>query len=231
MSNDKPKMGDLLQADVATFRYELARRGFLDPETAAKRTLATFLRRVVFVVEPGDDGVCAPFNLNDVFEEWPEPKEELNRPAASVVTATSPYLAHNFAPTVLEQTANCFGDNTVLWKTDEMQLDLQIDFWVTNAPERSAIAARLPEVFNLTESRSGILVQGPCEYFDRTVRFSLINTNRPDTSESTFERERRLTQTVRADIDVVQLRLIKPLIPRPMIDGEPVGLDPNSLVD
>lgn len=230
--------GDLLQSDIATDRYEVARRGFLDPKTAMGRTLRVLLERIVFVTEPGEDGLCQDFNLNQVLEAWPEPRVELSRPAGSIIAPTEPQTAHNFGPTMLEDTVDCFGNNTVLWKTSEMMIDFQVDFWVTNEVERNAIAVRLPEVFNMTESRGGILVQGPSEYFARTVRFTLQDGARPDSSESVFERERRYQTTIRGDIDVVHLRFVRPLVIRQTLAvsesadvasglAEPVGAAPN----
>ncbi len=218
MTSTVPKVGTLLQATVGPDRFPLAAVGSLDPVKAAALALKAYLECAVFVV--GDPPTR--FKLKAVRPEWPENFQELEYPAAAITEAVVTQDAHNMAPTALEETLDVFGRGTVLWKTAELPIDFQVDFWLTNKPEREAVAAALQELFSPTELRYGIMVQGPREYFDRTVRFTLQDQERVDTSDTVFARERQLRATVHADIDVVQLRRVVPLLPKPSLDGDPI---------
>jgi hypothetical protein len=213
MLGSEPALGDLLQAEIGPDRFELVRRNTLDPRNAAAMALAAYLERVVFVVGAGDDGQPREFQLNEVRREWPESFDGLNYPLATITSAAEPLMAHNFAPTMLEETANVFCPNSVLWKTDELAVEFQIDFWTTNKPEREAIAARLADVFSPTERRAGILIQGPVAYFSQPIRCTLLAGERVDNPASAYNRDREYRARVLADVDVVHLRKVVELNP------------------
>jgi hypothetical protein len=214
-----PPVGTLLQAVVGPDRFPLARMSSIDPAKAAALALKAYLECAVFEVA-GKPPVR--FKLNDVRAEWPESFQELREPAAAITAAVVVEDGHNLSPTALEETLDRFGRGTVLWKTAEQQIDFQVDFWVTNKPEREAVAAALSALFAPTEGRDGIMVQGPHEYYEQTVRLTLVDHQRVDTPESVYERERQLRVTVRADIDVVHLREATLLDLRPSLNGDPV---------
>jgi hypothetical protein len=100
-----------------------------------------------------------------------------------------------------------------------MAIRFQVDFWCTNKPERTAIAAAIPAMFAPGEGRYGILVQGPKTYYSRAVRLTLLEHERQDSSESVHSRERALRALILADVDVVHLRQVKPLQPRITVAG------------
>lgn len=218
MTSTVPKVGTLLQAEVGPDRFPLAAVASLDPVKAAALALKAYLECAVFVV--GDPPTR--FRLKTVTPEWPENFKELDYPAAAITEAVVTQDAHSMAPTALEETLDVFKRGTVLWKTAELPIDFQVDFWLTNKPEREAVAAALQELFAPTEGRYGIMVQGPHEYFNQTVRFTLQDQQRIDTSDTVFARERELRVTVHADIDVVQLRWVVPLKVRATLDGDPI---------
>lgn len=218
-----PPVGTLLHAEVGPSRMPLARMAGLDPRDAAAQALQAYLKAAVFCI-PGDNpGTDRRFRLNKVMQEWPDPKTTLDYPAASVVSA-GPIGngAHNFTPTMLEETCDQFERGTVLWKTAELSIAFQVNFWVTNKPERGAIAAGIQEMFAPSEDRYGVVVQGPCEYFDRAVRLTLDDHERIDTPDTVFAGERELRAQITADIDVVQLRKVSRFEPRVDFDGRAI---------
>lgn len=205
-------MGTPLQASVGFDRFPLGPPPKLDARNAAAETLAAYLGQVVFVVD-GRKADDSKFRLNEVLANWPEAEVQLDYPAASIDGEAAPYEAHNFVPTMLEDTFNCYGEGLVLWKTGELILDFQVDFWTNTEADRQAISAGLPRIFNLTEIRSGVLLAGHPDYFGRAVRCTLMDTDRADESDTTFDRERRLRVMVRSEIDVVHLRQVSLLHP------------------
>lgn len=205
------ELGQPLQAVVGADRMPLGPIPTKPPLHAMRESLAAFLGQLVWATEPGKDDQGDPvesvrFRLNEVTTKWPNPKKVLNYPAASIVNAVEPFEDHSLTPTMLEETFGLFCQDMVLWKTSEMVVDFQVDFWTTSDGQRQAIEAGLPRAFNPTESRAGVLLRGHEDYFFRPVRCSLMDHAEKDVSAAIFERERRLLASVHAEMDVVHLR-------------------------
>lgn len=191
----------------------------LDARGAAAELLACFLRGVVFYRDMGQELSGAPFKLLDVFPFWPDPGQDLKYPTATVLDGGSnEHEAHSFNPTCLDETADQFGPNTVLWKTDELVCEFQVDFFTNDDPTREAILATLPGVFSPGEDRYGVVVEGTPKYFDRRARFTLLSDRRRDVASAVFDRERRIVCRVSAEIDVVVLRRVARFHPKISVD-------------
>jgi len=207
-----------------SFAYPLMRAPRTDAQNAAKQTVAEFLKRATFTISAGDDGKENRFNLNGVLFKFPR-NAELNYPIASVTVPTSDQQAHNFTPTPLEHTIDCYAPGTVLWKTAELVADLQVDFFVNDEPTQEAIAALLPALFNPHEDMSGVMLRGPEAYWCLPVRATLMGDPERfgDTEEAVYAGERRLLVKVRTELDVVHLRevrrLRKPVLLTDVRDG------------
>lgn len=221
MTSETPPVGTLLQATIGPDRSALARPTPIEAREAAAQALQAYLLCLVFIV-PGMPQVR--FRLNDVRQDWPENFHELNFPAAAITVGAVINDPHNLTPSALEETWHRFERDTVLWKTAEEQIDFVVDVWTTNKPERVAVRAGLQDAFNPTEIRAGIMVQGPHEYYERTVRLTLQSLEGVDGSDTVFSRERQLRAVVRADIDVVQLRKAGALAPQPLLNGDPIAV-------
>ena len=201
---------------VGVERYEIARPNEIDVREAAVRALKVHLMRAVFVVAAGADRQRVPFQLNEFLLEWPEGDVELNYPCVAVSGSREPYAQSNFNAEALEETQDVWCPGSVLWRTGESEFELQLDFFTTEAPERVAIAAQLPELFNVREAAGGVVLMGPCEYYSRPIRFTLLEAERIDTGATVQQRERRLRAVVRVDAEVLQLRKAVVLDPRIM---------------
>lgn len=209
--------GSLLQATIGPQRMPLAGARRMAPRDAAAEALAVYLERAVWLVPSSVAGQDRPFKLNRVLREWPNEDNELDQPSASIVTISDERQAHNLTPTMLESTFGQFAPNTVLWKVAERELVFQIDFWLTNKPERQAIEAGLDEYFCPTEDRRGILLEGPPEYWSQPIRYRLDTVRgaeRNDDSSLVLGRNRTLLARVVAHIDDLQLRLAAELDPQ-----------------
>lgn len=184
--------------------------------------LVEYLRCVVFRVA-GGTAPHTEFRLNAVRREWPDASAGLDYPCASVIDATE--VTHERrTPIPLEETLGiydpCIGyavdptfPKTVLWTTGEAQVDFQVDFWLSNVPDRQAIAARLPQLFNPGQERTGVLLGGHPEYYDRVVRATLLSTDPVDVENTVYPNERRLKAVVRCNVPDVDLRIATLLTP------------------
>jgi len=197
----------------------------MDVRNAAASALKAYLGGLTFFRSGLGLAPDNRFGLDTVYDNWPDSQISLDYPSASVVDASNAILGHNFVPTMLTETAHEFGENTVLWKVDEMQTNFQVDFWTNDEAVREGIMAVLPGAFSPSESRTGILVRCSERYFSRTVRLVLDEYRRTDTGDRVFDRERRVITRISAEIDVVQLRHIRelqPSVPTDITQGPPV---------
>lgn len=185
-----------------------ARAPSIDSRSAAAEALVEFLRCAQFCRWGGPEaGEDVPFRLSHIYRQWPEPSQPLVYPSASVIDLDDvPQQAHSLVPTPLDETYGLFGEGTVLWKTAEVATTFQVDLWAEDDPTREAMAALLPSLFAPGEDSWGIVVQGPPTYFGRAVRLSLLSSQRMDTAQAVYVRERRLMARVRAEVDEVHLR-------------------------
>lgn len=219
--SDAPATGSLVDENL----YPVAGISSQDPRNAAARAIRGFLEFQTFVLA----GICkapdVPFKLRRVNIEWPDNHEAVVYPTASIVERPGLFEGHNFSPTPLEDTHNQFGEGTVLWKTAEVVVDFQVDFWTTDNPTREAIAALLPVIFSPFEDQSSIRVYSAPEYFSRPVRLMLKEMQRADNSEDAFSRIKRLSTVVTATIEAVHLRKVATLTPTASFEiGETVDV-------
>jgi hypothetical protein len=188
--------------------YPQVGKPLLDPAQAAAAVLAKYLSCLKFV-RWGRDAPDTVFQLQAVFDDWPEPDVDLPYPCASV-NESGPVVmgASNLVPHALEETHNLFGESTVLWKLDEVDISFQVDFFTTDVPTRDAIAARLPNAFQPGEDGGRIVLVGNSLYYNRPVRATLVSYERVDNPDSVYARERRLRAMIDCSIDVVDLRCV-----------------------
>lgn len=210
-------------------------RVLVDPRDAASFTLAQYLAEQCFYVwkgKPpfGDVSRTRPFRLRRVYFEWPDPNIRLEYPSASVVDDGEPeYQAHNLVPTPLDQDLLDLDAGTVVWKVAEAQGTFQLDFWADNVPVRTAIAAQLGGIFNPEECRSGVLLEGPKEFFCCPIRFTLLSVQRMDQPNLIYANERRLTCSVQWEAPVLDVRGAVPFQPRTALEvTEPGAVEDTS---
>lgn len=186
--------------------FRVVRAPSIDARSACAEALIGYLRCAVFHVWGGEDA-DRTFQIERFNREWPDPEIALQTPTVTVLDSSGSSMdASSLTPHELEETADVYGANTVLWKTAELVATFQVDFWLGNEPEREAVAAALPAWFAPGEDQYGVIVQGPPTFFDRPVRLTLLSTQRMDTEGSIYPNERRLMAMVRAEVDEVHLR-------------------------
>lgn len=199
------------------FSYPVDRLPTVDPELVTRRVLAGYLERLTFRVAPlpGSGGQVHEFRLNAVTTDWPAYDQELDYPSASVVSAGAPdYGTAAFVPYPIVESRDVYRVDTVLWKTGELQQNLQVDFWCSGKPEREAVAAMIHVAMNPSEERSGILMWSGTDYYRQPIHYMVNQVSRQDTGVSVYANEHRLRVSVRAEIPVVHLRQVRGLEPR-----------------
>jgi len=215
----QPEIGTPLQATIGLDRMPMGTPAVTDARNACAQVVAAYLKRLAFTQENGDKP-RSDWRLIKVLTNWPEPNIDLEYPSASIDEAGVNYEAHNLVPTMQPETENEFCHGTVLWKTDELACDFQVDFWLNTEVQRDAVSAALPRFFNLSEQRAGVMLAGSPEYYHRPVRASLMSADRVDDSATVLNRERRLRVILRVEVDVVHLRTVRQLQPVISVDVE-----------
>lgn len=191
----------------------------VDPEQACSNVIGAYLRTLTFSVNnrPPESNPLQPtqvFQFEKVFDEWPEPDQNLPYPCASVVTAgDTMYEPHSLAPTPVEGTFGLYDvpealRGTVLWKTAEAVVEFQIDLWLRDVAKREAVIARMQSAFAPEEGNRRVMLTGTPSYFNLPVRatIDLAAIRRIDVPEANYSHERRAILHVIASVDVVDLR-------------------------
>lgn len=214
-------LGDVIKP-AASVSQPVARVNVIGPQLAMSQALAAYLMAQEFRVDGGTDVQDRVFALLDVKFIWPSPSVPIAYPSASIIETTgTDHLGVAFAPQPLEETWGRFDDRiglparttddaagvTCLWKEGQAQTTFQVDFWTDTEPDRQAIEAALSSLFNPHDGQSGVIVEGPELYYSRPCRFTLLSTKRDDSATSAGRGERRLRCSVRAECDIVSLRM------------------------
>jgi len=206
----------------------------LGPRVAMGETLAEYLRCAVFRVM-GDPGPSRDFALEKVFPEWPDARQALPYPCASVIEATDTFHEQQFTPhpdsssigvwdCLVGYAADPAFPKTVLWRTAEATCDFQVDFWTSALADRQAVEAQLGYLFNPGQERTGVLLGGHPKYYAQPVRATLISHRQIDEEDAVYPNERRLQTIIRCQVAVVDLRIAVLLTPRTTVEAT----DPNE---
>lgn len=231
-------IGDLIQP-AASIKHPVAIANKLGPRKAMGQALAAYLASLTFRVDGGADPRDREFQIapEAIRDVWPRPDQKLLYPGVSIVeTGDTKRDGLQFTPFPLEETrglfdelaGQCQGDGfgaTVLWKEDDAVVDFQVDFWTDLEPDRQAIEAALDSALSPGGERSGILVEGPKLYYSQPVRLTLIAAKNDDTGVTAYPSEWRLRCVVRAECDIVSLRMATTTtVTRPCV----TVVDPND---
>lgn len=204
-------MSQLLQAETGPDAFPTVKVAKISPASAAAHALMAYLGEITF----GE----SEFRLANVLDEWPTFGDDFKMPCASVLEMPPDDGDEvQLVPFMLEDTVDCHGPGTVLWKTDEHSLLFQVDFWAQNKLQREAIHAKLDAAFSPTEVRTGVLLKGSPDYWDLSVRATLESVRREDSPSEVKASDRRLRAVVRCDVDAVHLRRVTRLSPRVIIE-------------
>lgn len=206
----------------------------MGPRVAMAETVAEYLKCAVFRVF-GNGGTDRDFVLERVFASWPDAREALPYPCASIIEATDTFHEEQFNPQPVESSLGVFDclvgyaqdptfPKTVLWRTADATCDFQVDFWASSIADRQAVEAQLSYLFNPGQERTGVLLGGHPRYYAQPVRATLLHHRQIDEEEQVYPNERRLQTMIRCNVAVVDLRIATILTPRTTVEAT----DPNE---
>lgn len=215
-------IGDIIRPG-ASFVQPVAIPNRIGPREAMVQALGAYLSSLTFRVWGGEDVHDHEFQLAGVRAFWPSPDVGIVYPSASIVEPTpTSHEAHSLNATPLEETWGRFdhflglptretddaAGKTCLWKEGEATQSFQVDFWTDTEPDRQAIEAGLPAAFAPDpDGTIGVFVEGPALYYSRPVRLTLLSTKSDDSLVTAGRGERRLRTVIRAECDIVSLRM------------------------
>lgn len=207
----------------------------LGPQQAMAETLGEYLRCAVFRVHGDDKAAARDFGLTNIFHEWPDPRNGLPYPCASISEATDTFHEAQLNPQAVEETLGTYDcmvgyaadpsfPKTCLWRTAEATVDLQVDFWLSSKAERIAVEAQLGWLFNPGQERTGVLIGGHPKYYAQPVKATLLSHRSIDEQDTVYPNEFRLMTMIRCEVAVVDLRIAVLLTPRSTVEAT----DPND---
>lgn len=151
--------------------------------------------------------------LDAVFLDWPDDRKEIMPAQRALITGperASFEAPSGFSARILDgggdDTRDRFGENTVLRYLGKQDVPLMLIFWCAHKDQRRGLEARVAQLFaaerhNDSMGRRIILP----EYFSRTIRYTLLDTERPDGADAARANEWILSFSLLAEVPHVEL--------------------------
>lgn len=153
-----------------------------------------------------------------MFLEQPEAEIELGFPAIAVMQGkNAPFAPTLGTPTILEDTHNVYGKDTVLVQVGELYEDVILDCWFDTRAQRRAVHAGMEG--GVLHTNQGPLYLTLPDYFDRVVSFEYQSAQRFD-GDAAVRNRRELQITLSMRMESVFLVLTRELDPRGMLEVE-----------
>lgn len=164
--------------------------------------------------------VSDEWGIQRLYFDWPRQDDEIQTPSAAIVTPDeATYASRKLRPAgLLEDTADRWGDGTVLRETGETETMVHLVFFCTHKEERRAIRKWLEEsmLVELNEGTPGRRIVIP-EYWDRVARYEMLGVRPGDGAQGAQGNEWTLVARFTAQIGVVQLVQRPAYLDRPRI--------------
>lgn len=146
------------------------------------------------------------FRLERIFFDLPRQEDDLDpMPSACILCpGERSYEQQDLSITLIEDTADVFGEGTVLRKLAHVTCELELAIWSAHNEERRGIVAGIERelLAEPNDDRAGRRVV-VADYFDRVARFALLRDAYPDGGGQS--NERMVQFRIAADIDRVVL--------------------------
>ena len=155
--------------------------------------------------------------FTEVFDEWPAFLNRYQPPAACVLPATWTYGSWEY--TLLEETWEPKGlPGFGLYKTNELECEMEVSIRTTSAAEREVIVLALEDAFQDPQMlmsqkrgpRNSIILPMP-EYYGLTARFSLQRGRTIDDPDSAMRERRDAVLTVSVQASKVKVGPVYPM--------------------
>ena len=155
--------------------------------------------------------------FTEVFDEWPAFLNRYQPPAACVLPATWTYGSWEY--TLLEETWEPKGlPGFGLYKTNELECEMEVSIRTTSAAEREVIVLALEDAFQDPQMlmsqkrgpRNSIILPMP-EYYGLPARFSLQRGRTIDDPDSAMRERRDAVLTVSVQASKVKVGPVYPM--------------------
>ncbi len=147
--------------------------------------------------------------LKRVFLDWPDEQKE-SMPTGSALI-TSPERASYETPTgfrarLLPETLDRFAPRTLLRYLGEVQVPIMLIMWCAHKDHRRGLEAKIGQVLaaerHTDDAGRRIIIP---EYFSRVARYTLADTERPDSAGGARGHEWIVSCTINVEIPQVEL--------------------------
>lgn len=156
--------------------------------------------------------------IHRVFFDWPRAEED-GVPIPSVTIAQDGegmYDHKGLTNTLDEETADKYGEGTVLKNVGLLNAPIQLVFMLATKDDRSGVRRAVEDAFldEPSDERQGRrIVVAP--YYDQVVRYSLVGQSYPDDDESAQANQWLLVSRLVAEVPVVKLVRSPSRVPPP----------------
>lgn len=156
----------------------------------AASALATGLQDWLQALQFRHSGDGAPFQLAQVYAEWPDDEDELDAyPVASVLLAGDAQRGgQGLAPECLPDTV----DGWALFRVGLIRQEIQLDIWCRDRLQRQDVDRVLEGERAPDEDTGSLILQLP-RYWGQRARYNWLRSRRWDSAESTRSGEFRST--------------------------------------
>jgi hypothetical protein len=149
-----------------------------------------------------------PHKLDRIFYDWPDAQKESQPSPSALITSPdrATYGASGFRARLLEDTADRFRKDTMLRYLGEQEIPLLLVFWCAHKDQRRGLEAKVGQLLAAerhTDSMGRRIVVP--EYFSRTIRYTMIDSERPDAQDSARSNEWSLGFSITAEVPHVEL--------------------------
>lgn len=165
-----------------------------------------------------------PHKLKRVFFEWPDSQKE-SMPAQSALIMVEDRASYEnpsgFTSRLDEDTADRFGKGTMLRYLGEVQVSLLLVFKCVHKDQRRGLEAKIGQLLAAERhgDSAGRRIVLP-EYFSRMIRYTLVDTERPDDATAALGNDWKLGVTVAAEVPHVELVVSPGTVDGTVIDAD-----------
>lgn len=205
-----------------TPRGELSARRETDTRTALTRGLAEYIEDVVIEQEDG-----RKLRFGKVFSAWSEAEETTVYPSAIAYTTTpGVYDASKFVAVPSKACQLPAPDSRYALSPSTYQVDVTVEIWATDLPQRTTLVAALEDTFNPFTGQYGFSLDLP-HYHNVRATYEPMQMGYMDTETDAMQRNRKAMFVLSGRVPLIKLASF----PDARSSVRVVAVGPNVVVD
>lgn len=205
-----------------TLRGELSARRETDSRTAITRGLAELLEQLVIEIDSGRE-----LRFQKVFDTWAEPEETIEFPSAIAYTVgPGVYEAKKLSAIPSKTCQLPAPDNRFALSPSDFVVDVTVELWATDPPERALLVAAMEDAFNPFVGQYGFSLDLP-HYHNVRATFEPMSLAYLDSEADAIQRNRKAAFVLNGRVPLIKLVKFPDAKPRPDV----VAVGPNVIVD